>query len=125
MLTHSSISSGMTAKGNVVDYHSAKIVLSTVSSYDAELHACTEACEMAENTQATLAEISAPSSAWSISPWLTGNGPRVPVFVVIDAKGLWTKIQAEHKTEKRGTIYVRRMMEILNRIGAKVYWVNS
>ena len=46
-------------------------------------------------------------------------------MIVIDAKGLWTKIQSEHKTEKRGTIYVRRMMEILRRIGAKVYWVNS
>ena len=48
------------------------------------------------------------------------------MFVVVDAKGLWTNIQAYHKTEKRGTIYIRRMMDILNRVGATVYfWVNS
>ena len=47
------------------------------------------------------------------------------MLIVIDAKGLWTKIQNEWKTEKRGTIYVRRMMEIMFRIGARVYWVNS
>ena len=45
--------------------------------------------------------------------------------MVIDAKGLWTKIQDEYKTEKRGTIYIRRLMETLTRIEAKVYWVNS
>ena len=45
--------------------------------------------------------------------------------IVIDAKGLWTKIQAEWKTEKRGTIYIRRLMEVLTRIGARVFWVNS
>ena len=40
-------------------------------------------------------------------------------------QGLWTKIQSEYKTEKRGTIYIRQLMETLTRIGAKVYWVNS
>lgn len=61
---------------------------------------------------------------WSIGKWLS-KGTRVHLFVIIDAKGLWTKIQNEWKTEKRGTIYVRRLMEILFRIGARVYWVNS
>ena len=59
---------------------------------------------------------------WSISKWLT-KGARVPLLVIIDAKGLWTNIQNEWKKEKRGTIYVRRMMEILFRVNARVYWV--
>ena len=61
---------------------------------------------------------------WIISKWLS-KGSRIPWLVVIDAKGLWTKIQNKWKTEKHSTIYVRRMMEILFRIGARVYWVNS
>ena len=52
------------------------------------------------------------------------RGPRGMLFMVTDAKGLWTKIQSEHKTEKRGTIYVRRTMS-LQRTKAKVYWVNA
>ena len=35
------------------------------------------------------------------------------------------QIQSEHKTEKRGTIYVRRKMEILQRTKSEVYWVNE
>ena len=37
--------------------------------------------------------------------------------IVIDATGRWAKIQAEHKAEKRGTIYIRSMLEIINRVG--------
>ena len=45
--------------------------------------------------------------------------------VVIDAKGLWTHIQQEYKTEKRPAIYIREMMEILVRCCATVFWVSS
>lgn len=125
MLRNPEIADAMTSKGNILDYSCSKITLSTVSSYDAELHACSEAGEIGENSQATIAELSHPGPGrWMVSRWLL-EGPRAPLFIVIDAKGLWTKIQNEWKTEKRGTIYVRRLMEILTRIGAKVYWVNS
>ena len=58
---------------------------------------------------------------WSISKWLS-KGSRIPLLVIIDAKGLWTKIQNEWKTEKRGGIYVQRMMDILSCTGARVYF---
>ena len=125
MLCDPRVAEGETAKGNILDYSSGKITLSTQSSYDAELHACSEAAEVGENTQATIAElVQFGPVRWSISEWLR-DGTRISLLVVIDAKGLWTKIQNEWKTEKRGTIYVRRMMEILTRTRAKVFWVNS
>ena len=126
MLSDPSAAEGKTALANVIDYQSAKITLTVQSSYDAELHACSDAVEIGENTQATMAELKeyTPGKKWSISAWLSGSH-RCHVYVVIDAKGLWTKIQSEWKTEKRGTIYIRRLMEILTRTGAKVYWVNS
>ena len=40
------------------------------------------------------------------------------MFIVFYAK-------QQHKAEKRGAIYVRRMMEVLFRVQARVYWVNS
>ena len=93
MLCHPEIAGGKTAKGNVVDYSSTKITLLTVSRYDAELHACSDSGEIGENTQAAMAEISHYGpERWSISKWLL-KGPRVPLLVIIDAKGLWTKIQ--------------------------------
>ena len=62
----------------------------------------------------------------SISSWISaGPAARWPMFVVIDAKGLWTKIEAEYKTEKRGAIYIRQLMEILTRTNSRVFWVNS
>ena len=48
MLCNPEIAGGKTAKGNVVDYSSYKITLSTVSSYDAELHACVESGKLAK-----------------------------------------------------------------------------
>ena len=127
MLCHPDVAGGHTALANILDYSSAKITLSVVSSYDAELHACSEAADIGENCQATLAELAYYPShrPWSIQHWIDAREPRVPIFVVIDAKGLWTKIQSEYKTEKRGTIYIRRLMDILYRVDAKVYWVNS
>ena len=47
------------------------------------------------------------------------------MFVVIDATGLWTKLEAEYKTEERGAIYVRQLMEFLTRTNSRVFWVNS
>ena len=108
-----------------MDYSSTKITLSVVSSYDAELHACSEATEIGENCQATLAELKwygiSTSAPWSIQKWLDSRERRFPLVIVIDAKGLWTKIQSEWKTEKRGAIYIRRLMEILTRTSAKVF----
>ena len=73
------------------------------------------------NTQATMAERAHYGpDRWSIGKWLS-KGTRVHLLVIIDAKGLWTKIQNEWKTEKRGTIYVRHSIVILFRIGARVY----
>jgi hypothetical protein len=117
---------GETARAVVVDYASTKITLSVSSSFDAELHACEIAASAGENIQATIAELSAwcGLGQWSVGRWLD-DGPRTTFVVVIDAKGLWTKIQAEYKTEKRGTIYIRRLMETLTRTKARVYWVNS
>ena len=90
-----------------------------------ELHACSDAGEIGENTQATMAELGFfGPRRWSVSTWLE-EGIRVPLLALVDAKGLWTKIQSEYKTEKLGTIYVRKMMEVLYRIQARVYWVNS
>ena len=90
-----------------------------------ELHACSDAGEIGENTQATMAELGFfGPRRWSVSTWLE-KGIRVPLLTLVDAKGLWTKIQSEYKTEKLGTIYVRKMMEVLYRIQACVYWVNS
>ena len=109
-LSHPAVADGETAAANLLDYHSGKITLSVKSSYDAELHACTDAGRAGENLQATFAELAhwQVNSSWSISSWLLQNGSeRHPLFVVIDAKGLWTKIQTDSKTEKRGTIYVQ------------------
>ena len=80
-----------------------------------------------ENLQATLAEQAHwhGAGAWSIGCWLDSGLREVPLLVVIDAKGLWTKIQAEYKTDKKGTLYIRRLVEILARTRAKVFWVNS
>ena len=68
MLCHPEIAGGKTAKGNVVDYSSTKIILSTASSYDGELRAYSKSGEIGENTQATMAEISHYGpERWSIS----------------------------------------------------------
>ena len=90
-----------------------------------ELHACSDAGEIGENTQATMAELGFfGPRRWSVSTWLE-KGIRVPLLALVDAKGLWTKIQSEYKTEKCGTIHVRNMMEVLCRIQARIYWENS
>ena len=119
---------GYTASANLLDYSSSKITLTVKSSYDAELHACTATANIAENLQASLAELSHWYGAgnWSVSSWLQ-QGPRTrwALCIVIDAKGLWTHIQQEYKTEKRSAIYIREMMEILVRCCARVFWVNS
>ena len=106
----------------------SKITLTVKSSYDAEMHACTATASIAENLQASFAELSHWYGAgnWSVSSWLQmGPKTRWPLCIVIDAKGLWTHIQQEYKTEKRAAIYIREMMEILVRCGARVFWVNS
>ena len=103
MLCHPSVLDGHTALGNILDYSSTKITLSVVSSYDAELHACCEATEIGENFPATIAElrhhVAKQSIPWSIQRWLDGREKRASLNIVIDAKGLWTKIQSEYKTE--------------------------
>ena len=58
MICNPEVAGGKTSKGNVIDYSSAKIILSTVSSYDTELHACSDAGEIGENPQETMAELS-------------------------------------------------------------------
>ena len=81
MLCNPEIAGGKTSKGNVVDYSSAKITLSTVSSYDAELHACSDSGEIGENTQATMAELAHYGpDRWSISKWLV-KGTHVPLLL--------------------------------------------
>ena len=100
MLCNPEIAGGETPKGNVVDYSSAKITLSAVSSYDAELHACSDSGEIGESTQATMAElVHYGSERWSISKWLV-KGTRVPLLVIVDSKGPWTKIQNEWKWKR-------------------------
>ena len=120
---HPDLIEGKTAMANILDFSSSKITLSVPSSYEAELHACATTTEISENLQVTFGELST-KKGWSISKWIA-TGERHRTIVVIDAKGLWTKINAEHMTEKRGTIYIRRLMEILTRVGARVFWVNS
>ena len=99
MIANPEVAGGKTSNGNVIHYFSAKITLSTASSYDAELHACSDAGEIRENTQATMAELAFfGPRRWNVSTRLE-KGHRVPLLVVIDAKGLWTKIHNEYKTE--------------------------
>ena len=127
-LANPAIAEGYTAHANLMDYSSGKISLTVKSSYDAELHACSDAAVTSESLQASLSELSTwlRYVAWTCTTWLhQGPTVRVPLLIVIDAKGLWTKIQAEHKTEKRGLIYVRCLMENLKRTGGLVFWVNS
>ena len=129
MISHPDAQRGVTILANLVDYNSTKITLSTVSSYDAELHSCQTCTEVTENIQAILSELSSwlySPHPWSTTSWLSlGPKGRSPTAVVIDAKGLWTRIQSETKQDKRGTIYVRRMMESLERLGARVFWTNA
>jgi hypothetical protein len=119
---------GKTAIANMIDYGSSKITLTVKSSYDAELHAGNDAALASESLQASVSELSTwlYNDCWSVTDWLRQPpSSRIPFLMVIDAKGLWTKIKAEHKTEKRSTIYIRSLMEVLARTGALVYWVNS
>ena len=66
---------------------SSKIILATVSSYDAEPHACSGSGEIGEITQAILAELTPSGGTWTTSSWLSSK-LRVPLLVSIDAKGL-------------------------------------
>ena len=89
MLCKPPIADGITAIGNTVDYCSGIIILSTVFSFGAELHACSDAGEVCDNAQATMTELTSYTS-WSIQKWINKKlPPRGPVFVVVDAKGLW------------------------------------
>ena len=85
-------------------YSSAKITLSVRSSYDAEPHACDMTATAGKNLQATLAELAYwhGAGAWSIGCWLDSGLREVPLLVVIDAKRLWAKIQAEYKNQEEG-----------------------
>ena len=57
MLAQPKDSDGVAALGNIVDYSCGKTTPSTVSPYDAELHACADAGDMCEHAQATMAEL--------------------------------------------------------------------
>ena len=62
------------------------------------------AATAAENLQTTLAEVAHGhgAGAWSIGCWLDSGLREVPLLVVIDAKRLWAKIQAEYKNQEEG-----------------------
>lgn len=128
VLAHPRGVEGHSSTTNVLDYSASKITLTVKSSYDAELHACTGTANIAEYLQASFAELSHWNGAgnWSVTGWLS-MGPKTcwPLCIVIDAKGFWTHIQREYKTEKRSAIYIREMMELLVRCCAKAFWVNS
>ena len=80
------IAGGCVAKGSR-GLSSSKITLTTVSSYDAEPHACSGSGEIGENTQAVLAELTPSGGTGTTSSWLSSK-LRVPLLVSIDAKGL-------------------------------------
>ena len=71
------------------------------SSYDAELHAGSDAGEMCENAQATLAELTSHKK-WSIQHWLDQKLPGVLVFIVIAAKASGPRFRPSTRLKREG-----------------------
>ena len=115
---------GEVSLSGLVDWVSSKITWMTSSAHDAEAHACRMNVQTAEHLQFFMYELRSHSGSRVEQFLAVPVSARCPMAVVIDSKGLYTEIDL-NKMEKRKTIYVMLLFELLSRTGATLYWVNS
>ena len=115
---------GEVSLSGLVDWVSSKITWMTSSAHDAEAHACRMNVQTAEHLQFFMHELRSHTGSLVGQFLDLPAHARCQLAVVIDSKGLYTEIDL-NKMEKRKTIYVMLLFELLARTGAVLYWVNS
>ena len=123
LISHRDVLAGHTCTANVIDYGSTKVSLTTTASYDSELHAAQFNADGIEALQFGMMEL---TQEMDIHEFLSlPPDRRFLSGLAIDAKGLYTRIENAYKTERRGGLYVRKLVETLVRSGTILYWING
>ena len=123
-LAHRRLLEGEVSSSCLLDWVSTKITWITGNPYEAEAHSCRINAEVAEHLQFFHHELISYAPL-SVEMFLRlPPSSRWPCVIVIDNKGLYTQVDL-NKMDKRKTIYVMVLFELLTRTGSAVYWVNS
>ena len=115
---------GESAKANFLEATSSKIIQSTGSSHEAEMHACITNTKSSESLQFAFYEWCHPLGATADAFLQLPATARLHSALVVDNKGLFSQVDALKKDKRKG-IYVQILFEMLDRTGTHLFWVNG
>ena len=123
-LAHRKLLEGEMSVSCLLDWVSSKITWITGNPYEAEAHACRINAELAEHLQFFHHELTSYEPQSVEEFLLLPPRFRWSAVIVIDNRGLYSQVDCG-KLDKRRTIYVMVLYELLHRTGCHLYWVNS